>query len=187
MDDDRTRWDERYRGSDWPRPGLPRLVLLDEGCSPSCPDRAWRSTSRAAPGAQSLWLADRGLRGGALDVSPVAIELTDGGRAAGRPRPIDRRAGPRPRRRTARPTSPMSTSSSANDSADPNLYPQIAAALRPGGLAVVTVLSAVGLDGEPGPFHAPPENCATPSRRTDIEILRDVEADGLASIVLPRR
>ena len=64
------------------RPGRPRRrppkrsPCSTRRCSPRLPTTGSRSTSRAATGAQSLWLAQRGMHVLAIDVSPIAIDLT---------------------------------------------------------------------------------------------------------------
>ena len=70
---------------------------------------------------------------------------------------------------------------------DPALYEQLVYMLRPGGVLVITVLSAVGLEGEPGPFHAPPGELVCAFRDTDVTIERSVELDGEATLVARRR
>ena len=70
---------------------------------------------------------------------------------------------------------------------DPKLYEQFELMLRPGGVVVVTVLSQVGLIGEPGPFHAPPGELVDAFRRLeDLTIERHVELEGEATIVARR-
>ncbi len=70
---------------------------------------------------------------------------------------------------------------------DPALYEQLVYMLEPGGVLVITVLSQVGLDGEPGPFHAPPGDLVCAFRQFDVEVLRSVELDGEATLVARRR
>lgn len=67
-----------------------------------------------------------------------------------------------------------------------NLYPQLAAALAPDGVLVITVLSTVGLEGEPGPFHAPPGDLSIAFSQLDVEILSHHEAHGEATLVARR-
>ncbi|MDG1786955.1 MAG: hypothetical protein P8H61_13625, partial [Ilumatobacter sp.] len=61
---------------------------------------------------------------------------------------------------------------------------------RPDGVLVLTVLSAVGLDGTAGPFHAPPGELSDAYRSAAtagmIDVLVDEEGDGQASIVVRR-
>ena len=134
-------------------------------------------------GAQSLWLAGRGFAVVALDVSPVAIELTlsRGGEHScldridarvvdlddGLPGDLDDLSVVVCQRFRGR-----------------GLYGPILDVLRPGGVAVVTVLSAVGLDGAPGEFHAPAGELREAFTRSDTELVHDVEAGGLATVVV---
>jgi SAM-dependent methyltransferase len=67
----------------------------------------------------------------------------------------------------------------------PALYPALLEVTAPGGLLAVTVLSRVGLRGEPGPFHAPPgELVGAYAPLPEAEVRCSVEADGEASIVV---
>jgi SAM-dependent methyltransferase len=69
----------------------------------------------------------------------------------------------------------------------PALYPALLEVTAPGGLLAVTVLSRVGLHGEPGPFHAPPgELVGAYAGLPEAEVRCSVEADGEASIVVQR-
>lgn len=70
---------------------------------------------------------------------------------------------------------------------DPEIYEQLVYMLRPGGVLALTVLSAVGLDGEAGPFHAPPGDLVCAFRELEVEIVRHVELDGEATLVARRR
>jgi SAM-dependent methyltransferase len=65
---------------------------------------------------------------------------------------------------------------------DPALYPALAAALAPGGLLVLTVLSEVGDSG--GPFRAAPGELA--AAFPELEQLSHVERDGEATLVARR-
>ncbi len=66
---------------------------------------------------------------------------------------------------------------------DPALYPALAAALAPGGLLVLTVLSEVGDSG--GPFRAAPGELA--AAFPGLEHLAHTERDGQATLVARRR
>lgn len=68
-----------------------------------------------------------------------------------------------------------------------DLYPQLAAALAPDGVLVVTVLSEVGLDEEAGPFHAPPGDLSIAFSQLDVAIVSHHEAHGEATLVARRR
>ena len=68
-----------------------------------------------------------------------------------------------------------------------DLYEQLAYMLEPGGVVVVTVLSQVGLHGEPGEFHASPGELVDAFREFDVTIERHVELDGEATLVARHR
>ena len=68
---------------------------------------------------------------------------------------------------------------------DPRLYAAIADAARPGGLVVITVLSAVGA-ATAGPYHAPPGELDEAFGALDVEVVRSVEANGEATLVARR-
>jgi SAM-dependent methyltransferase len=65
---------------------------------------------------------------------------------------------------------------------DPAGYPVLAARLAPGGLLVVTVLSAVGAG--PGPWRAAPGEL--PAAFAGLEVLAHTEGDGEASLLARR-
>lgn len=128
-------------------------------------------------GAVAVWLAARGLATDAVDVSPVGVaagaELArewgvdvgwsvhdlDTGLPPGCSGPYDVVVCQRFR--------------------DPALYPALVAALAPGGLLVITVLSEVGDSG--GAFRAAPGELATAFAA--LEVLAHTERDGEASLV----
>jgi 2-polyprenyl-3-methyl-5-hydroxy-6-metoxy-1,4-benzoquinol methylase len=66
---------------------------------------------------------------------------------------------------------------------DPALYPALAAALAPGGLLVITVLSEV--DDEPGPYRA--VRGELPAAFETLTVIADAEGDGEATLVARRR
>ncbi len=136
-------------------------------------------------GGQSIWLAQRGMEVVAIDVSPVAIGLTE--RTASEHGVVDL----------------IDARVHDLDSGLPadardfgfivcqrfrgrDLYPQIADALEPGGFAIVTVLSSVGLDGSPGEFHAPEGELVEAFGTRDVDIVAQSERDGIASIIVRR-
>jgi SAM-dependent methyltransferase len=137
------------------------------------------------PGAQTVWLAERGLTVTALDVSPVAVRLV---RDAAAVRQLDDRveavvadldAG----LPLAAPT--MAEVIVCQRFRQPALYDQIVDRLAPGGLAFVTVLSRVGAT-DPGPFHAPEGELAEAFTRPGLDVLHLLEADGTATVVVQR-
>lgn len=119
----------------------------------------------------SRWLAARGFTVDAVDVSAVGLAATagtgvrtiehdlDGGLPPSCPGPYDVVVCQRFR--------------------DPARYPQLQAALAPGGLLVITVLSEV--DDEPGPYRARPGELR--AAFADLEVLVDIEGNGEASLV----
>lgn len=67
---------------------------------------------------------------------------------------------------------------------DTALHPLLAAALAPGGLLVITVLSEV--DDAPGRFRAPAGELAALVERADLEVLLHREGGGEAGLVARR-
>jgi SAM-dependent methyltransferase len=137
-------------------------------------------------GAVSLWLAQQGLEVTALDLSDVAIgRLEAAATASGLSDRIDAR--------TVDLDQGLPEDLADLDLIvcqrfrDPALYRPIVDRLRPGGLAVVTVLSGVGAD-DPGPFHAPAGELSIAFGSDErCEILREFEGGGVAHVVVRRR
>nr|WP_239029278.1 methyltransferase domain-containing protein [Pseudonocardia acidicola] len=137
-------------------------------------------------GAVAVWLAQRGFAVDAVDVSGAGLEAAaalatrsgagdrvrlvaadlDDGIPASCPGPYDVVVCQRFR--------------------DPRLYDAMAARLAPGGLLVVTVLSAAG--DEPGPFRAAPgELAAAFGAIAGLQIVSHDEGNGAASLIARRR
>ena len=134
----------------------------------------------------TLWLAARGLQVTALDASGVAIELL--GVAATASELADRVDA-----RTVDLDDGLPDDLCDLDLVvcqrfrDSLLYAPMIDSLGQGGIAIVTVLSSVGVDS-PGPFHAPPgELTATFGAEERCEILHHHEGGGVAHIVVRRR
>ncbi len=70
---------------------------------------------------------------------------------------------------------------------DVGLYGQLADALAPDGVLVITVLSRVGHAGEPGPHHADPGELSIAFSQLDVDIVSHHEANGEATLVARRR
>lgn len=182
MEGDGARWDARHAGRA-ATPAAPealadheRLVAagglaLDIACG---------------LGGQSVWAAQQGFRVVAVDASPVAIAATTaladehgvGDRVDARVHDLDdglpQLAGPFDLVICQR-------------FRDVDRYPDLAAALAPGGVLAISVLSVVGLDGDAGPFHAPPGELVTAFARFDLDLVASVERAGLASLLARRR
>lgn len=179
---DADRWDERYAGRVAGDPAMPKGlggVVLDR--AGPCLDVA------CGLGEQSVWAARQGYRVIAIDASPVAITqlntaaVRHGVRERIESRIVDLDGG--------LPTDVAGTCSLVicQRFRAPAIYDQLVYMLRPGGVLVITVLSVVGLDGDPGPFHALPGELALAFREHEIMIERHVELDGEATLVGRRR
>lgn len=169
---DRRRWDARHAVADDVVPLPPDALRGREDLAPTSGRALDLASGR---GAVALWLAGRGLAVDAVDVSPVAIE-------AGA-----RRAGNLPVRWWCHDLDTGLPAACAGSYdivvvqrfRDPGLYPALAAALAPGGLLVVTVLSEV--DEGPGPWRAARGELR--AAFAGLDVLVHMEANGEASLV----
>ena len=180
MREDAERWDGRYSGRATGEPapptGLAGIALPAPGL---CLDVA------CGLGEQSLWAAANGFDVVALDVSPAAIAALRTATAAhGLADRIDARVVDLD---DGLPTEVGGRCALVicQRFRDPRLYAAIADAARPGGLIVITVLSAVGA-ATAGPFHAPPGELDEAFGALDVEVVRSVEANGEATHVARR-
>lgn len=189
MRDDAHRWDARYEGRSAATASRPD-ALTDE-IEALVPTTGAALDVAAGAGAQSLWLARRGLSVIALDVSSVAIGLVrEAARATGLDGGIDARVADLDDGLDAVLDRPDDTPARfdvivCQRFRAPHLYPAFVERLAPGGIAIVTVLSQVGAS-DPGPFHAPAGELRQAFDRDDVERLRHLEADGQASVVVRR-
>lgn len=191
MESDRDRWDERWRASRRTAGPVcavaPDVIIAHPEILRALPTDGRGLDVACGAGAQSLWMADRGLQVTALDVSPVAIAMVAHA-AADAALAID----------AAVWDTDAGLPADAVDLAmivcqryrTPDLSTDFVDRLRPGGVLVLTVLSAVGLNSASGPFHAAAGELtdAFAGRRHDgsVEVLVDDERNGQASIVLRR-
>lgn len=135
-------------------------------------------------GAQSLWAARRGLGVDALDISPRAIDrLVAAADELGVAGLVDARVVDLDHGLPVDLTGPYDLVLMQRFRA-PHLLPELVARSAPAGLVVVSVLSEVGLDGEPGRFHASEGELEREVAAFGLETLLSIEADGLATIVL---
>jgi len=184
MDADRKRWDERWAAAPDSVVATPPDVisghpeLLDV-----IPTAGLALDIACGLGAQALWLAERGLAVTALDVSSVAIDR------------LVRAAQPHGHQlHTEVWDTDAGLPPASNDLAvivcqryrSPTLYGQFVSRLRVGGVLILTVLSAVGLAGEPGAFHASAGELIDAFDRDHVGVLLHDEANGQASIVVRR-
>jgi len=125
-------------------------------------------------GTVAVWLAQRGLDVDAVDVSPVAL-------AAGAA--LAEATGVEVRWHAADLDDGLPAGTwdviVCQRFRDPALYPALAAALSPGGLLVLTVLSAVGDEG--GRFRAAPGELL--AAFGGLDVLQHDERDGEATLV----
>ena len=180
---DAQRWNARYTGR--PLATSQRPDALDDETEAAVPTSGRALDVACGAGAQSVWLAGRGLEVLALDVADEAVRLTREACSAARlPDRVDVRVVDLDDGLPDRP-----------DSFDvivcqrfraTHLYDAFVERLAPGGVAIVTVLSRTGAD-DPGPFHAPTGELLATFDRPDTELLRHVEGDGQESLVVRRR
>jgi SAM-dependent methyltransferase len=173
-DADRLRWDARHaraggtvavppdalRGREHLLPGSGRV--LDVACG---------------RGGVAVWFARRGWRVDAVDVSPVGVAA--GAEAAPEVSWHVHDLGSGLPAACAGPYEVVV----CQRFREPALYPALAAALAPGGLLVLTVLSAVGDSG--GPYRAAPGELA--AAFPDLHHLVHTERDGEATLLARRR
>ncbi|PVZ11717.1 class I SAM-dependent methyltransferase [Actinomycetospora cinnamomea] len=164
---DRERWDARFADGRLAEPAPPDALVGREHLLPA----AGRALDVACGrGEVAVWLAARGLAVDAVDVSPVGL-------AAGRARP----GGEAVRWIEADLAEGLPVAGPydvvvCQRFRDPRLYPALTAALAPGGLLVVTVLSGSG-----GPFRAPPGELLAAFGH--LAVLHQEESGGRASLV----
>lgn len=186
MQDDGPRWDERYAALAPPEPRAPDAVDRWPDLITLLPTSGRSVDIASGPGAVTLWLALRGVHVTALDVSAVAIDrLVAAAATHGVVDRIDAR------------TIDLDQGLPADlidldlivcqRFRDRALYGAMVDRLRPGGLAVITVLSSVGAE-QPGRFHAPAGELAEAFGADERdEILHQFEGDGLAHVVVRHR
>jgi 2-polyprenyl-3-methyl-5-hydroxy-6-metoxy-1,4-benzoquinol methylase len=175
-------WDARYEARSVADPARPEA--LTDALDALIPPGGTALDVACGVGAETLWLAARGFRVTAIDVSPKAVELTQRACAeAGLDGGVD----------VVLRDLDVGLPSSMDGYdvivcqrfRDPDLYGEFVERLVPGGIAIVTVLSASGVES-PGPFHAPSGELADAFERDDCVVLHHRIADGCESIVVRR-
>lgn len=185
MDQDADRWNDRYRDAP------PVMALAPEPLDRRTDLRALIPTTGTAIdvacglGAQSLWLAARGLQVIALDVSPLAIDrVRSAAHGVGLDDHIDARELDLD---NGLPNDlPLADVIVCQRFRHPQLYQSIVEQLRPAGIVIITVLSEVGLPHPPGPFHAPAGELTSAFDRNDLDLVYQREADGAATVMAKR-
>lgn len=185
MDEDRIRWDERYEGRSAPTASAPDVLADHPELLDVLPPSGRALDLACGVGAQTMWLAGKGFQVVALDVSPRAIELL---RQTVRRDGLDARVDARVHDTDdGLPADLVDLSIIiCQRYRSPALYPQFIDRLAVGGVLVLTVLSSVGLDGEPGEFHARRNELLDAYQRDDVDVVLHEERDGHASIVVTR-
>jgi len=176
-DDDRLRWDERYRAAAPDASVGPSDVALPArfaGCADELPRAGHALELACGAGVASVWMAQRGLDVLAVDVSFVAIEQA---------RALAERAGVADRCRFAvadlddgLPPGPPADVVLCHRFRDPRLDGALVARLAPGGLLAISVLSEVG--AAPGRFRARPGELL--AAFADLTVVDAGEGDGEA-------
>lgn len=181
--EDAERWDRRHADAG-PAVAAPPDALVASGLADEVPVAGRALDVACGAGAQAVWLATRGLDVVAVDASAVAIDLVRrAADAAG--------VAPRVDARVVDLDHGVPVELRAFDVVvcqrfrAVHLYDCFVERLRPGGLAVVTVLSSTGATS-PGPFHAPSGELRSAFLRPDAELLFHHEADGQESVVVRR-
>jgi SAM-dependent methyltransferase len=180
--DDGGRWDARYREAPDPVPRVPDGLT---GLEDALPDGGRALDVACGLGAATLWAAQRGFTVDALDASPVATARLAAHAAAlglaGRVRGhVADLSGGLP----ADVTGPYALVV-CQLFRDPAVLRSLPGLLAPGGLLVVTVLSEGGAP-TPSRFAADAGELSALARASGHRVLRDVEGDGRATIVLTR-
>jgi SAM-dependent methyltransferase len=179
---DRARWDARH-GAAQPSSAAPPGALAGAAELAACLPVSGRALDVACGrGGVAVWLARRGLMVDAVDISPVglaaAARLAASVGVAGRVRWV---------------THDLDAGLPADCRGpydvvvcqlfrDPSRYTDLAAALAPGGVLAITVLSEV--DAGPGPFRAPAGELR--AAFSNLETLLDRERDGEATLLARR-
>ncbi|WP_433508067.1 class I SAM-dependent methyltransferase [Pseudonocardia halophobica] len=185
---DRERWDARHAavgvGAPMPPDGLRgRLGLLPGGGEPR--DRSGLPAGGRAldvacgRGAVAVWLAHQGFTVDAVDVSGAGLASA---RALAAAEGVGNVRGLEADLEAGLPLAGPYDLVVCQRYRDPALYPALAAALVPGGLLVLTVLSEVGDEG--GRFRAVPGELARAFPQ--LEILDHREGDGEATLLARR-
>lgn len=184
-EEDAARWDARYAGLDDRRVSAQMPIALmhaDESVLAELPVSGAALDVGSGLGAQTLWLAERGMHVEALDVSRTAMtSLMVAATAAGF---AERVVGSVHDLDSGIPAGlGLFDVIVCQRFRAPHLYESLLAHLRPGGWLIMTVLSETGAS-DPGEFHAPPGELTLFFDRPGCSLAAHHEADGEESIVL---
>jgi SAM-dependent methyltransferase len=183
--DDRQRWNERYSAITNVDARAPQVLDGQPELESLLPTSGRCLDAASGPGAVTLWLAERGIDVTALDVSEVAIELL-------RSAATDRKVTHRVDARVADLDDGLPDDLHNLDLVvcqrfrDPAIWSVMIDRLSNGGIAVITVLSAVGC-AAPGPFHAAAGELLTTFGSDErCHILHHREDDSVAHLIVRR-
>lgn len=179
---DRTRWDDQHAAVGIPDAAHVRPPSRFADHAELFPSTGIALELACGNGTSAVWLAQRGLTVTGVDVSPVAI-----GRAA----TLADQAGVADRCRFVAtdldgglPDGPAVDVLLCHMFRDPGLYPAMIDRLAPGGLIAISVLSEVGIDGDPGRFRARPGELTAAFAALEIDVAG--ERDGYAWLLARR-
>jgi SAM-dependent methyltransferase len=178
-DADRQRWDARHAAAGPAVPAPPAAFAGAAGLTSSVPTAGRALDVACGRGAVAVWLARRGLAVDAVDIAPAGLAagaaLAERCGVAGRIRWIahDLDGG-----LPADCAGPYEVAV-CQLFRDPDRYGALAAALAPGGLLAITVLSEV--DADPGPFRARPGELR--AAFAGLDVLLERETDGEATLL----
>ena len=182
MDTDRMRWDERWFAMpDSVAATAPDVVSAHPELLDVISTSGLALDIACGLGAQALWLAERGLTVTALDVSSVAIDRLI---LAAQPHRHQFHAKVWDTDEGLPPALTNLAVIVCQRYRSPALYGEFVSRLKVGGVLILTVLSAVGLTGEPGAFHAPAGELIEAFDRDGVDVLLHDETNGQASIVV---
>jgi SAM-dependent methyltransferase len=186
VEQDARHWDERHRSMTPIEARAPEMIERWPDLAGEVPTAGRGLDVACGTGSVTLWLVDRGLEVIALDVSGVAIARLQAAALAHH----------RADRVDARITDLDDGLAQDLDGLDvivcqrfrdPLLVPVIVDRLRPGGIGIITVLSAVGAP-DPGRFHAAAGELSTAVRSDErCRVVHDHEGDGVAHVMFRRR
>ena len=180
--DDGARWDARHRDAPDPVPRAPDGLV---GLGDALPAGGLALDVACGLGAATLWAARSGFTVDALDASPVALaRLASHAAALGLAGPVRARVADLTGGLPADLVGPYDLIV-CQRFRDPAVHRSLPGLLAPGGLLVVTVLSEVGAP-TPSRFAAGAGELSRLARASRCRVLRDVEGDGRATIVLRR-
>lgn len=181
---DEAKWNERYSGRGVDVLAAAPDALAEAGLVDRVPTSGAALDVACGLGAQTIWMADRGLDVTAIDVSGEAVaRVVDAARRHGVHDRVNALTLDLGRGRGL----PVALTDFdvivCQRFRDPSLFSEFVTRLRPGGLLVVTVLSRTGTS-RPGPFHAPAGELLAAFDRDDCTVLHHAEHDGQESIVI---